>query len=336
MTINLAKSIQQDPLMPWSASIKPEMQAVEECLRSSINSAVPTAFELSQHLLTAGGKRLRPALVILAAKACGEHDAHRATVIASCCEIIHMASLVHDDVIDRTDRRRGRVTANAFWGNKVSVLSGDYLLAKSFVMLCQDGDPRLLHEISQMTIVMSESEVLQAVCEGNIAAWEENYWQIIRGKTARFLQSCCKSGAMVAGASDETIQALGDYGLNLGTAFQITDDLLDLAGDPAETGKPIGTDLSEGKATLPILLALKESDDATRGRLLGLLNSSEMTSADIVDISESVQRSGAVDKARSIARGYADKALLCLAALPQSQARESLESLACLMVSRNR
>jgi len=182
--------------------------------------------------------------------------------IAAATELIHMATLMHDDVIDRSDSRRGRVSANAFFGNKITVLSGDYVLSRAFWLLAKDGDLRIIRLIADLTIAMSEGEALQLVIGGSVKSWEEYYWRIIRDKTATFLDVCCQCGSILAGGEDEARKALSEYGLNLGIAFQITDDILDITGDPAKTGKPVGSDLRDGKFTLPVLLALQNLPEA--------------------------------------------------------------------------
>jgi octaprenyl-diphosphate synthase len=300
-----------------------------------LSSNVPTLSELSKNLVLAGGKRLRPALVILSAQAVSEDvSEHRLTTIAATVELIHMASLVHDDVIDHSNSRRGRVTANAFWGNKISVLSGDFMLSKAFSFLSNDADDRILRVLSDMTIRMSESEVLQALCEHDVDGWKKHYWQIIRHKTAGFLSACCRCGAILAGASEDAEQALTDYGMELGLAFQLTDDLLDVTGKPEITGKPVGSDLKEGKVTLPVLLALDKMPEPERMRACSLIESSEITEEQVTELCKAICSNGAVSMTRDQAKDFTERAVAALDRLPQSNASEGLAALASQIIYR--
>lgn len=317
----------------WAACIAQELGDIEVALGKVAGSSVPTITRISDHLRTAGGKRLRPALVMLAAKACRlPYDPDRVIQIAAATELIHMATLMHDDVIDRADSRRGRVTANAFWGNKLTVLSGDYVLSRAFWLLARDGDVRMLRLIADLTIAMSESEALQLVIDGNFKGWEEYYWRIIRDKTAKFLEVCCQCGALAAGGDSIVEKALCEYGLNLGIAFQITDDILDITGDPAVTGKPVGSDLRDGKFTLPVLLALQNSTDAHR--LAKLEKQENLSEKDVHTLCELTVACGAIDMAREAAAGYVDKAHHSLEELPLSAARDALYALGETVISR--
>ncbi|MDO8586387.1 MAG: polyprenyl synthetase family protein [Armatimonadota bacterium] len=319
----------------WAACVRQELGDIEVALGKVIGSSVPAITRISDHLLTAGGKRLRPALVTLAAKACcAPYDPDRVVIIAAATELIHMATLMHDDVIDRTDSRRGRATANAFWGNKLTVLSGDYVLSRAFWLLTKDGDLRALRLIADLTLAMSEGEALQLIISGCVKSWEEYYWRIIRDKTARFLDVCCQCGAIVAGGDESLVKALSEYGLNLGIAFQITDDILDITGDPAKTGKPVGSDLRDGKITLPVLLALQNSVEPDGQALCKMAEQQNIGEKEITAICEAALRCGAVDMAREAAAGYVDKAHRCLEDVPSSPARDALYELAESIIGR--
>jgi octaprenyl-diphosphate synthase len=328
LTAHMVGPRRDDKRPDWAECVRQELGDIEVALGKVIGSSVPTITRINDHLLTAGGKRLRPALVTLSAKACCQpYDPDRMISIAAATELIHMATLMHDDVIDRTDSRRGRVTANAFWGNKLTVLSGDYVLSRAFWLLAKDGDIRVIRLIADLTIAMSEGEALQIIISGSVKSWEEYYWRVIRDKTARFLEACCRSGAIVAGADENTQNALSEYGLNLGIAFQITDDILDITGDPAKTGKPVGSDIRDGKMTLPILLTLQNSTDPDGQALTKMAEQQHVSEKDVATICEAAVRCGAVDMARESAAGYIDKAHQCLDDLPSSAARDALYEL---------
>lgn len=322
---------------PWIAAVQEEMQAVEHRLSALVFSEVPTLFRVSDHLLSAGGKRLRPALVALCAKAAGGlYNVERIVNVGAAIELIHMATLMHDDVIDQTDIRRGRATVNSFWGNKISVLSGDYLLSKAFLVLAGDADIDILKTLASTSVAMSESEVLQAVCQRDVALWREHYFTIIQGKTAGFFASCCKSGAIIGSGGSEVQEALHAYGLQLGIAFQITDDLLDIAGSPSETGKALGTDLREGKFTLPVLLMLENAPDQTRESLLETLRHEEISDGDIELVCDAAERTGAIQMTIDTAESYAQKAIQSLENLPDEEVKAQLKAVATWLTSRER
>ena len=330
------KQTNGDSAVPWPAIIHKEMLDVEQHLADIISSNVPAIFQIAEHLLSAGGKRLRPGLVALAAKAAGgNYDYERVVKVGAATELIHMATLVHDDVIDQTTVRRGRATVNSYWGNKISVLSGDHLLSKAVWILSCDGDIDILETIASMTVALSESEVLQAVCEGDILLWRRHYLEIVRGKTASFLAACCKSGAIISGASTDVQEALYNFGMQLGIAFQITDDLLDIAGSPSVTGKHLGTDIREGKYTLPLLILLDNASSDVRDSLLKIITKGSISDADIATICETAHSTGAVQKAQESAASYVAKAIESISSLDAGDARLALESVATGIVRRN-
>ena len=322
---------------PFLQPIDSELLRVEALLREELSSVVQTAFAASRHILDAGGKRLRPSLVILSAKACPpDCDTDRIIAIAAAVEMIHMATLMHDDVIDGADSRRGRRTARSFWSNQVSVLTGDYMLSKATSIFGRDGDIRLIQTLSQATIAMTEGEIRQIEFQGNTDALSDQYLSIISDKTAEFMSACCRLGVIVASGSREAGAALGAYGLNLGLAFQITDDLLDLIGDPEVTGKPVGGDIREGKITLPIILALEKASPSDRARVEEIVHGDGASAEDIEFIRQLVYDADAVEGTRSIAARYIKRAIENLSALPESDYRTSLEDLARLILRRKK
>ena len=319
----------------WAGSIASELRLVEKKLQASVTSQVPQAQDIASHLLNAGGKRIRPALVLLSAFASKKNvDNDRVVGLAAATELVHMASLVHDDVVDETSERRGVATASSKWGNKLSVLGGDFLLSKAFSILATDGDMKLISVLSEMAAKMAESEMLQAASEGDLAAWEKNYWEIIKGKTANFMSACCECGAVTAGADDAARAALREYGLQIGLAFQITDDLLDISGDAAETGKETGSDLCQGKFTLPILIALRTLDEDRKSKILSVINSGTISKEDARAISESIIECGAVEEARNSAAEFAASAVRQLYMMPETIYKQSLVMLAQSIIER--
>jgi len=315
-----------------------DLVSVEGLLGNEIRSDVKAAYAISGHTLSAGGKRLRPALVVLSAHAaCQQFPASTVFASAAAAELIHMASLIHDDVVDGSAERRGRPTANATFGNQISVLVGDYLLAKSIYLAAREGNIDVIRVFSNVTVGLSEGEVLQITAKGDVDTSEETYLTIIQKKTAGFIAGCCEVGAMLAGASPEQVAALTRYGLNCGLAFQIADDLLDYTGDPQKTGKPLCGDLREGKMTLPLILALRDVSDAERGHLLHILEEPEaLTDAEITDVRAAIVRHNGYTRTADAARRYVELAQDALLGLPDSPYRNSLHTLADYALTRER
>lgn len=325
----------EDSRPGWASLIASELDMVERELAMAVFSDVPAAAGLCGRLISAGGKRVRPALVILSALGVDPGAAvERIANLGAAVELVHSASLVHDDVVDETRERRGVASANAQWGNKISVLGGDFLLARSFSLLANDGDPLVIQILASTAVRMAESEMLQVSAEGDISLWEANYWRIIRDKTANFMGACCAVGAVAAAASPPVRQVLSQYGEQLGMAFQITDDLLDIAGDPALTGKSVGSDLTHGKFTLPVLLALQNLGDQGRQRLRDLLDKGMLSREEACEAAGMVLECGAIDLARQSASSYAQKARELLRVLPEGRYRNALADLTMFVINR--
>lgn len=246
---------------PFLTAVKSDLSAVDDLIRANLTSDVPLVEEIATYLVSAGGKRLRPLLVLLCSKACGyPGEAH--IKLAAVIEFLHTAMLLHDDVVDESDLRRGRKTVNAAWGNPPSVLVGDFLHSRAFEMMVEIGNMRVMEILSRATNVIAEGEVQQLYSIRNPETSEAQYLEIIRRKTAMLFQAAAHSGAVLAGASQPVEEALRDYGLHLGLAFQLVDDQLDYLGDAAELGKNVGDDLAEGKMTLPLISALEKGDES--------------------------------------------------------------------------
>ena len=228
------------------------MQAVDAVIRKRLHSDVALVRQVAEYIINAGGKRLRPALVLLCAGALG-YKGSRHHELAAIIEFIHTATLLHDDVVDESDLRRGHETANALFGNAASVLVGDFLYSRSFQMMVELGDMRIMRVLSDATNIIAEGEVLQLMNCHDADVDELRYLQVIRYKTAKLFEAASQLGAIIGGADPETERSLADYGTHLGTAFQLIDDVLDYSGTEAETGKHLGDDLAEGKPTLPLI-----------------------------------------------------------------------------------
>jgi len=336
MSLTAEERSHSTPSPDYRSAIADELLQVEETLVSELESGVEMVRAVTSYILEAGGKRTRPALVILSARSCSpESDGHMIRVAAA-AELIHMATLMHDDVIDDAERRRGRIAANRSWGNQVSVLTGDYMLARAFAILSHDGDVPVMRAISKATIAMAEGEIRQIELLGDIAGLADEYLGIIAGKTAAFMSTCCRSGAICSGAPRDIEDALAEYGFNVGLAFQITDDLLDLIGDPALTGKPIGGDIREGKVTLPVILALERVTPDDRTLIERILSSGSATPADLEFVRRAVEETGSIEATREAASECIARALENIRPLPPSPYRDSLALLAEGILSRRK
>ncbi len=310
--------------------IAAELEQCEDLLRRELRSDDPFVDTLVKHAFRLGGKRLRPALVLLPAKALGGIEREHIT-LAAVVEMIHTATLVHDDVLDEATIRRHRETINARNDNEASVLVGDFLFTHAFALASSLQTTFACQTIGRATNIVCAGELRQIHSRGNFALSEAEYLDIIEDKTAELCACCCRLGAHYAHASAEVEESFDRFGRNLGIAFQIADDLLDVVGDEAQAGKSLGTDLDKQKLTLPVIRLLAQADERQRGDILRLLRSgSEGRAA----LRERLEAAGALDYARARATWYADQALEEVRSLPASPARDVLELLTRLVVSR--
>lgn len=246
-----------------TALVANDLEKVNHCIVERMHSPVALIPQLAGHIIAAGGKRLRPILTLAAAKLCG-HRGQRHITLAACVEFIHTATLLHDDVVDDSSLRRGLASANALFGNKPSVLVGDFLFSRSFELMVEDGSLQVLQILSHASSVIAEGEVLQLITANDTATGEDSYLEVIRAKTAALFAAACRIGAVVADRPKLEEEALESYGLNLGIAFQLIDDVLDYSARQEKLGKEIGDDFREGKITLPVILAYRRGDDEER------------------------------------------------------------------------
>ena len=317
--------------------VRPDLEAVEARMNEDLGSDVRTVYALTRHILNAGGKRLRPAMLALSARAIQpDLDPVRIATVGAAVEFVHMATLVHDDVVDNTAMRRGKPTANAVFGNGVAVLSGDYILARAMRLLALDGDLRIIRTVSEITVDMSEGEVMEISATGKADLFLADYLEILRKKTAVFVEGCCRCGAILAGAEEPLEQALADYGYRLGMAFQLADDLLDYTGDPCVTGKPRGSDLRDGRATLPFMLGLEDATAREKRRLLAAFGNAKLEDEDVLEVCDVLEQHGAFDRTRESARDHVEQADAALALLPPSTARDCFSALTDFVVQRDR
>lgn len=314
--------------------VRPELEEVERVLEDASRSEIEVLHEAARHILSAGGKRVRPQLTLLATRAMGGSLA-RAVPLAAACELVHTATLVHDDIVDESDSRRGRMAVQFYFGNSASVLMGDYLVVRSFGLVASDPERQLWQILVDTIARMCEGEVLQICVKGDTSIGVDVYETIIECKTALLISTCTRYGALLGGASPEVEQALTDFGYQLGMAFQIQDDILDFTGDEKTLGKPVGGDLREGKVTLPVIYALQDARPGERAELLRIYQkASALTPEEVRRATDIIEAAGGFQRARDHALDYIRRSKSNLESLPAGESREALQLLADQIVDR--
>lgn len=308
------------------------MKAVDAVIRGRLDSEVVLIRTIADYIIGAGGKRMRPAMVLMIARALGyQGDHHR--LLAAVVEFIHTATLLHDDVVDESDLRRGRETANAMFGNAASVLVGDYLYSRSFEMMVEAGSMRIMQILSEATTIIAEGEVLQLLNVHDPDVSQERYLQVVRYKTAKLFEAAAQVGAVLAGATPEQEDAAAAYGRHIGTAFQLVDDVLDYSGDAHALGKNVGDDLREGKPTLPLIRVMETGTPAQRDLIRNAIQTGD---ADFAAVAQAIQATDALEHARQAADAEAEAARQALAGFPISVYQESLLEFCAFAVNRDR
>ena len=312
-----------------------ELELVEAEIRRELDSPVGLIQEMGGYIAGAGGKRLRPILLLLAARLAG-YQGPRSVRLGCVVELLHTATLVHDDVVDQAPLRRGRPSANARWGDDASVLVGDHLYSKSFAMLVRDNDRAVMETLARSTVSMTEAEVFQLELKRSGIMTEADYVRIITQKTASFMSACCRIGALLGGLPAVQIDALTRYGLDIGVAFQISDDSLDFVADQDRLGKAIGADLREGKRTLPLIAMLERATPTEAARVKSLLKRPGLDAEEVDEIRRYVVDHEGVEYALARAHEYARAAKADLEAFAPSEERETLALVADFVVDRDR
>ncbi len=313
------------------APIAADLDGTDALIRTWLKSDVVLIDQIGHYIVAAGGKRLRPALVLMSARALGS-EGEVPQLLAAVVEFIHTATLLHDDVVDGSDRRRGRKTANTVWGNSGAVLSGDFLYSRSFQMMVKAGIPDVMQVMADTTNAIAEGEVLQLLNLGDPDVTEQRYLGVIERKTARLFRAAAQLGAIAADAPAPVRDCMASYGHELGVAYQLIDDLLDYLADPETSGKNLGTDLAEGKPTLPLI----------RAALSGTPEQAELISCAIregqadrmADVLAAVEATDAIPYTRALAESHRDSAIAALGGIPESPFKEALRNLACFAVDR--
>jgi octaprenyl-diphosphate synthase len=305
--------------------LEPDLRIIDSIILKFAQGKSPLIQEISQHLVNSGGKRIRPILLLLAAQACGQKSGHE---LAAAVELIHSATLLHDDVVDNSQVRRGKKTANALWDNKASILVGDYLFSISFQLMVQSQNLRILDLLAQASSTMADGEVMQLQNSNDVELSQEKYLEIIFGKTAVLFSAACECGALINNRSEQEIANMREFGKNLGTVFQIVDDILDYSADSKILGKDVGDDFFEGKVTLPIILTFGKANKDER-RIIGELFSknfmgNEKDPADFRKILDLFKKYDGLEMAKNLAFSHHQAAIKNLESFANSEAKEGL------------
>ncbi len=318
--------------------IEPQFLAVNDYITNHLGSNVPLVEKIGHYIVASGGKRFRPLLVLLASNACNPLVIQRSVSspahikLAATIEFIHTATLLHDDVVDSSDLRRGKDTANAKWGNGPSVLVGDFLYSRAFQIMVEIGKLEIMNVISNATNVIAEGEVLQLLNSRNPDLSEDDYMKVIIAKTAKLFEAATETGAILANASDEERTALKNYGLHLGIAFQLIDDVMDYTSSAAEMGKNTGDDLAEGKTTLPLIQAMKETDETNRILIRRAIRDGGLD--DLAPVLQAIKQTNAIQYTQQKALSHSQQAIDCLSDIQASSFKDTLIDLARLAVAR--
>jgi octaprenyl-diphosphate synthase len=307
------------------------MSIVDSVIRTRLHSEVALVNQVGEYIINGGGKRLRPALVVLSAKAFGYDGLHHHN-LAAVVEFIHTATLLHDDVVDESELRRGRATASAMFGNATSVLVGDFLYSRAFQMMVAVNDMRVMQTLADATNVIAEGEVLQLLNCYDAGVDAANYLHVIHCKTAKLFEAAMRLGAILGQANEVDERAAAKYGMHLGTAFQLVDDVLDYSGDERETGKNLGDDLAEGKPTLPLIYAIQHGNEVQSSVVRQAIETGDLTR--FAEVLDSIRQTGALEYTRQQAMREAEEARTALSVLPDTNYRQSLLQLADFAATR--
>jgi octaprenyl-diphosphate synthase len=332
--VDQAEADHKPTLDPLSQLLGSDLECVNRLIVERMQSPVALIPQLAGHIVASGGKRLRPMLTLGCARLCG-YTGRRHVALAGAVEFIHTATLLHDDVVDASDLRRGRDTANALWGNKPAILVGDFLFSRSFELMVEDGSLQILEILSRASSVIAEGEVLQLMTQNNLQTTEASYLEVIRAKTAELFAAASRIGAVVAERPLGDEMALDRFGRDLGIAFQLVDDMLDFSARQAELGKSIGDDFRDGKVTLPILLAFACGDEEERTFWRRALEDLDQRPGDLEHAIALVERHGALAETLCRARGYAASAIASLSVFPDGPERRALIEAASFATERN-
>lgn len=312
-----------------------DLEEVEKEIEENITSSVPLVYEISKYILGSGGKRFRPSVLLLSAGVCGLMEGKERMYSAAALELIHTATLLHDDVVDDATLRRGKTASNVIWGNEASVLVGDFMLARALGLIQSCGNLELIKAVTDAAAKMAEGQVVEIMSEKKmIEVSEKVCFDVIENKTASLIESCGRVGAILAGGPEDVKGMLGEYGLNLGIAFQLIDDALDYSAAEKEFGKAVGQDLNEGKITLPLVYALKGASNREKSQVAEILQNDSSKREELDFVFSLVDKYKGVEKTKIAAKEFADKAKEAILDLPANTCKRSLDLLADYVVER--
>lgn len=315
------------------SAVESELEEIEKALSDNLNPYLDLVSDVAGHLLFSGGKRLRPLLMVLSAKICGYTGDYDKT-FSTALEYLHTATLLHDDLVDEAAMRRGKPVAHASWGNSITVLVGDYLLARALSISAGTGRLRVVQVLAELTENMSQGEVHQLMRKGDVRLTEDEYMEVIRRKTAVLFEAACQVSAIIADAPEEKEKSLARYGYNLGIAFQMADDLFDYTLQSSELGKEVGADLREGKLTLPVIYALKQAQPADRDRMISIIQNEDFAVEDFNTLVNLLDKYGGIDYTQNAAAGYIKTAKAALTGFDPSPTRETMLDIADYALAR--
>ena len=322
------------PIDRISELLADDMKAVNGIILNRMDSHVPLVKQLAGYLIAAGGKRIRP-LLTLATTAMFDGDMKRAHLLAACVEFIHTATLLHDDVVDESDERRGQKTANLVFGNQASVLVGDFLFSRSFQMMVDDGNLDILRILSDASAVIAQGEVMQLTTANNIETSMDDYLEVIKAKTAALFAAACEVGPVITSQDLETTRNIAEYGMNLGIAFQIVDDILDYSANQEKLGKTVGDDFREGKMTAPVIYAIAKANDEEREFWQRTLGDKNQNEDDLKRAFALIEKTQSMKHSKILAQNYADKALENIQSAPDSDLKELMTQLVKFTIDRD-
>ena len=315
------------------SAVQRDLDEIEIALIENLKPYLPLVSQVAKYIMFSGGKRIRPLLMVLSARVCGYKGDYDKT-LSVVFEYLHAATLLHDDLVDDAHVRRGNPVAHSVWGNPATVLVGDFLLARSISIAAQTDRIPIIHVLARTTADMSEGEIHQLINRGDLSLGETDYMAVIERKTACLIQAACQVGALLAEAPDDQVQALSDYGHHLGVAFQMADDLLDYTGDTAEFGKAVGTDLREGKLTLPLIHALSHASKEDCARLGTVIGREEISASEFEEVLGLIKKGGGIEYTKEQALAHISKAKQSLKGFSVSESRILLEQIADYVLAR--
>jgi octaprenyl-diphosphate synthase len=309
------------------SAVESDLEDIEKALSDNLNPYLDLVSDVAGHILFSGGKRLRPLLMVLSARMCSYNGNYEKT-FSTALEYLHTATLLHDDLVDGATLRRGKTVAHATWGNSITVLVGDYLLARALSISAGTGRLRVVQVLAELTENMSQGEVHQLMRKGDIKLTEDEYLVIIRRKTAVLFEAACQVSAIIADAPEDREKALAEYGFNLGIAFQMADDLFDYTLQTSDFGKEVGADLREGKLTLPVIYALKQANSSDRDLMIKIIRNTDFTTDDFKTLLDLLVKYGGIDYTQETAASYIDTAKNALALFEPSPTKETMLDIA--------